>query len=139
MTSPYSNKSQIYYDAAVELMNGSGNYSPIPHIAYYCCILQMFHIWYVEKKKTQIDLQRLPDGSYTKDVHKQLANNFKLFVIEKYKKTDRTKEGIFVTKLGALKKLRVKADYENKSISRDDSQKAIDLCDVLLDILKGVI
>ena len=139
MRSQYSEKSQIYYDAAVDLMKGSGYYSPIPHIAYYSCMLRMFHIWYVEKQMSEIYLKILPDGSYTKDVHNQLANQFKLLVIERYKKTDVTKGRIFEKHLGDLKKLRVKADYKNESISSDDSKKAIDLCDVILTILKSLI
>lgn len=99
----------------------------------------MFHIWYVEKQMSEIDLKKLPDGSYTKDVHNQLANQFKLLVIERYKKTDVTKGRIFEKHLGDLKKLRVKADYKNESISSDDSKKAIDLCDVILTILKSLI
>lgn len=139
MRSQFSEKSQIYYEAAVELMDGKGNYSPIPHIAYYCCMLRMFHIWYVEKQRSEIELKRLPDGSYTKDVHNQLANQFKLFVIEKYKKSDAAKGGIFIKNLADLKTLRVKADYKNESISHDDCRKAIDYCDVVLTILKSLI
>ena len=139
MRSQYSDKSQIYYDAAVELMDGKGNFSPIPHITYYCCMLRMFHIWYVEKQKSEIDLQRTEDGSYTKEVHNQLANNFKNFVAEKYKRIDITMASDFAKKLGALKKLRVKADYKKESISYQDSWKAIELCDSILKILKSLI
>ena len=139
MSIQYCEKSQIYYDSLLDLMKGSGYYSPIPHIAYYSCMLRMFHIWYVEKQMSEIDLKILPDGSYTKDVHNQLANQFKLFVIKRYKKTDVTKGRIFERHLGDLKKLRVKADYKNETISSDYSKKAIDLCDEILTLLKSLI
>lgn len=139
MTSKYRNKSDIYHDAAVELIEGDGFYSPIPHIAYYSCLLLMFHIWYVEKHHSITELQTKDNGEYTNKVHVILANKFKLMVIEKFKKADKGKGDEFEKKLGALKTLRVKADYSNEDITRNECQKAIELSEHIIKTLNSLI
>ena len=90
MNSKYRNKSEIYHDAAVELIKGDYLFSPIPHIAYYSCLLLMSHIWFVEKQHSITELQTKDNGEYTNKVHVILANKIKELVIENFKKTDVT-------------------------------------------------
>lgn len=139
MTSKYRNKSEIYHDAAVELIKGDSLFSPIPHIAYYSCLLLMFHIWYVEKHHSITELQIKDNGEYTNKIHVILANKIKDLVIENFKKTDKTIGVEFGNKLAKLKKLRVKADYQDEDITREDSRNAIEISEKILKTLKSLI
>ena len=135
MNSKYRNKSEIYHDAAVELIKGDYLFSPIPHIAYYSCLLLMSHIWFVEKQHSITEMQTKDNGEYTNKVHVILANKIKELVIENFKKTDVTIGDEFGKKLAKLKKLRVKADYKDEDITKEDSQKAIEISERILSIL----
>ena len=135
MNSKYRNKSEIYHDAAVELIKGDYLFSPIPHIAYYSCLLLMSHIWFVEKQHSITELQTKDNGEYTNKVHVILANKIKELVIENFKKTDVTIGDEFGKKLAKWKKLRVKADYKDEDITKEDSQKAIEISERILSIL----
>ena len=95
----------------------------------------MSHIWFVEKQHSITELQTKDNGEYTNKVHVILANKIKELVIENFKKTDVTIGDEFGKKLAKLKKLRVKADYKDEDITKEDSQKAIEISERILSIL----
>ena len=67
MISNYTNKSELYLDAADALMKSQdGHYAVVPHTTYYSCLLYMEHICYVVKGKTENDIRPIKkDGSKT--------------------------------------------------------------------------
>ncbi len=137
MTSNYTNKSELYLDAADALMKSQdGHYAVVPHTTYYSCLLYMEHICYVVKGKTENDIRPIKkDGSKT-SLHVGLSKYIKKVLGQSTKRNAHRDLTAFTEKFIVLQKLRVKADYKNESISWNDSQKAFQLANDILGILK---
>lgn len=137
MTSNYKNKSELYLDAADALISTQGGqYAVVPHTAYYSCLLYMQHICYVVKGKTENDIRPIVNNKQM-DLHAGITTYIKSELGKSTKRNAYKDEKDFVEKYTVLKKLRVKADYKNESVSLDDSQKAFQLAKEILLILKG--
>ena len=136
MSSNYKNKSELYLDAADTLISAQrGQYAVVPHTTYYSCLLYMEHICYVANGKTEKDIRPIINGKQI-DLHTGLSRYIK-YVLGKSTKPYAHKDlNGFVEMYTDLKKLRVKADYLDESISWDDSQKAFQLANDILGILK---
>lgn len=136
MTSNYKNKSELYLDAADTLIQSQeGQFAVVPHTTYYSCLLYMEHICYVVKGKTEGDIRPLINDK-RQNLHVAITNYIKKELGKSTKRNAYKDLNDFVAKITDLKKLRVKADYENEYISSDDSQKAFQLANDILGILK---
>lgn len=132
----YKNRSELYLDAAEVLLNdGNGRYAVVPHSAYYSCLLLMEHICYIGKGFKDIDVRPIVNEVQT-NLHVGLRNcivselNKPAYPFRDYRDFDK--------KFQLLKRLRVKADYENENVSLDDCQKAVSLAKDILVILKEI-
>ena len=136
MTSNYKNKSELYLDAADTLIsNQRGQYAVVPHSAYYSCFLYMEHVCYVVNGKKEKEIRPIINKKQI-DLHVGLSNYIKKELGKSTKPNSDRDINDFSKKYTDLKKLRVKADYKNESISWNDSQKAFQLANDILDILK---
>ena len=136
MTSNYTNKSELYLDAADTLIsNQRGQYAVVPHSAYYSCLLYMEHVCYVVNGKKEKEIRPIINKKQI-DLHVGLSNYIKKELGKSTKPNSDRDINDFSKKYTDLKKLRVKADYKNESISWNDSQKAFQLANDILDILK---
>lgn len=136
MTSNYKNKSELYLDAADTLIsNQRGQYAVVPHSAYYSYLLYMEHVCYVVNGKTEKEIRPIINKKQI-DLHVGLSNYIKKELGKSTKPNSDRDINDFSKKYTDLKKLRVKADYKNESISWNDSQKAFQLANDILDILK---
>ena len=136
MTSNYKNKSELYLDAADTLISTQGGqYAVVPHTAYYSCLLYMQHICYVVKGKTENDIRPIINQKQI-DLHVGITNYIKSELGNSSKRNAYKDAKDFVAKYTVLKKLRVKADYKDETISLGDSQKAFLLAKDILVILR---
>lgn len=136
MTSYYKNKSELYLDAADALMKSqNGHYAVVPHTAYYSCLLLIEHKCYIDDKKTEDDIRPEVNG-VRPALHEALIGYMKCELSKSTKQYAYRDMKDFTSKITDLKKLRVKADYKNESVSFDDSRKSLELANDILDILK---
>ena len=136
MTSNYKNKSELYLDAADTLVKlQQGQYAVVPHSAYYSCLLYMEHVCYVVNRKTEKGIRPIINDKQI-NLHVGLSSFIEKELGKSTKPNSNKDVNDFSKKYTDLKKLRVKADYKNESISWNDSQKAFQLANDILDILK---
>jgi len=126
------NKSEINLVAA-ELLNKQYLYPAVVHCAYYSCLQLMRHIWINQMGKSLQELGVLTrnsrDGS-----HEVLINQIKMF-LKSLSLDDRS----FNNSITQLKKLRIKADYDDVSIDSSISSNSISLSKSTQTILKKVV
>lgn len=127
-----SNKSDLLL-TATSYLHDKGFYPAVAHCSYYSCYQRLKHIWLYDMRRTEQELSSQKGNNYRIGSHNflinEIYNHFKL----NCKNCDyRT----FYTSIISLKKLRVKADYENSLFDYDDSRKSKILCNTILSILK---
>jgi len=130
--SSYKNKSSIY-SLAAEKMHNQNLYPTVPPLVYYSCFLLMQHICYIEKQHTENTLRALPESGMLHGIHEVMINYFKMLLNQQNKRVELLE---FYTKISQLKRLRIKADYKNCDIAYTESQKAIELSNDVINILK---
>ncbi len=113
-------KSEINLCAA-ELLHKQCFYPPVVHCAYYSCFQLMKHIWLYSIGNSENELKALNKNS-KEGSHEVLINQIKLFVKDK-SRNDRD----FNNEILQLKRLRVRADYDDNSIDSDKSSNSINL------------
>lgn len=139
MTSIYSNKSVLFMSAAEDINNDANNgyYLVVPHCAYYSCLLFMKHLCY---KKFAIN----NENEMKNEVDSTLHGSHEIMIGYVRKRMtqsctsimDKKKVVEFANKIGQLKKLRTKADYEEVTITSTQSSQAIELAKDVRNILK---
>lgn len=114
------NKSDINLIAA-ELLHKQSYYPSVVHCAYYSCVQLMKHTWLYIMKKSNEDLINLSNHT-SEGSHELLINQIRSF-IKANSQDDRT----FNRDILQLKRLRVRADYEDLMIDYEISEKSITL------------
>ena len=138
MMSCYSNKSELFLSAAEMINEKSCFYPAVPHGAYYSCILLMRHICCVKfgKKENEIRNEVNPTLHGT---HEIMAEFVRLKMVEKaHNHDEREKAKLFISKIGQLKRIRVRADYGNVDITSTQSSQSISLAKDVLKLLKAM-
>lgn len=126
------NKSDLLL-AATDYLHDKGFYPAVAHCSYYSCYQKIKHIWLYDMRRTEFDLSSQNGNSYRIGSHNFLINEIYYHIKINCNNYDyRT----LYTSILSLKKLRVKADYENSSFDYDDSRKSKILCHTILSILK---
>lgn len=130
--SRHKNKSGLFEAAAGVLMS-QYQYLPVPHSAYYSCYQLLKHIWLYKLNKTEEELQAQISLNGAKASHEYLINQIIPFVTDPH---DLRARRDFRNKLTQLKALRTQADYTDISVDRVFAEKAIDLMNDLLRVLR---
>ena len=139
MMSIYTNKSDLFMSAAEDINNDTNKcyFLVVPHSAYYSCLLLMKHLCY---KKFGIN----NENEMKNDVDSTLHGSHEIMIGYVRKRMtqsctsimDKKKVVEFANKIGQLKKLRTKADYEEVTITSTQSSQAIELAKDVRNILK---
>jgi uncharacterized protein (UPF0332 family) len=122
------NKSEINLTAA-ELLHKNNLYPSVVHCAYYSCVQLMRHIWTNKMGKTFDELSVLTKNS-KEGSHELLINKVKTFL-----RSESLDDRAFNNSILQLKKLRVKADYEDEQIDSTISHNSISLSNATIKIL----
>lgn len=130
--SRYKNKSGLFENATGVLMSNY-QYLPIPHSAYYSCYQLLKHIWLYKLNRTEEELQTQISLNGAKASHEYLINQIIPLVTDS---RDLRARRDFSNKLTQLKTLRTQADYTDISVDRVFAEKAIDLMNDLLRVLR---
>ncbi len=128
-------KSQENFEAGLELL-ATSKYNSSIHCFYYSCY-QLIVDFFFEKLKwdqQRIDqnLKKTPRGS-----HNSIINNF-ISIIEKENSIGNLETREFRIKIFYLKKVRIKADYFQDKIPKQESEKVKDISEEILNTLKGI-
>lgn len=127
-----SNKSDLLL-SATNYLHDNGFYPAVAHCSYYSCYQKLKHIWLYDMRRTEQELSSQKGNNYRIGSHNFLINEIYNHIKLNCKNCDyRT----FYTSIISLKKLRVKADYENSLFDYDDSRKSKILCNTIISILK---
>lgn len=129
----YLNKSELFQGAAHKLHDDSC-YLPVGHCAYYACHQRIRYIWSDVLDHSFSDLAQLTGAG--RGVHEVLNNKIALFIKET-QPIGSSDFREFQSKIGQLKKLRTKADYEDEDFLSNDSAKALALSAAIIKILKN--
>ena len=138
--SKYINKSDLLMSAAEDINNDINKcyFLVVPHSAYYSCFLLMEHLCYKvfgvnNKNEIKNSVDSTQHGSHEimiTYVHNKMIQAC-TSIEDKHKAMD------FASKIGQLKKLRTKADYEEEDITYTHSCKALELAKEVRSILKS--
>ena len=101
------------------------------HCSYYACVQLMLHMLYSHFSMNETDIEVDMRHSSKKTMHVWLI---KIFFDKISSKPDKR---TFNSKINQLKGLRVKADYENVSISDEDASKSFQYSKEIIVILKN--
>ena len=124
------NKSEINFLAA-EMLHKNSLYPSVIHCSYYSTFQLMKFIWLEKMEKDENELRSLSNKSSDKGSHEVLINE-----IVRWLATKGANSRDFNNKIGMLKKLRRKADYENTQIDIQISSDSIKLCKETSGILR---
>jgi uncharacterized protein (UPF0332 family) len=124
------NKSEINLLAA-EMLHGNSLYPSVIHCSYYSTFQLMKFIWLEKMGKDENELRSLSNKSSDKGSHEVLINEIVMWLA-----TKGANSRDFNNKIGILKKLRRKADYENTQIDIQISSDSIKLCKETIGILR---
>lgn len=128
-----STKSDLLLTAS-KYLHDMGFYPAVAHSSYYSCYQKLKHIWLHDMRKTESELASQKGNSYRIGSHNFLINEIYSHLKLNCEHCDyRT----FYTSILSLKKLRVKADYEDSLFDYNDSKKSRLLCHTILSILKS--
>jgi uncharacterized protein (UPF0332 family) len=128
---PLRSKSEMNL-ASASLLHKNDYYAPAVHCAYYGMLQLIKHIlihkYGISQDQLATSIQNEPTGS-----HNYMLNQVAIRISEKNNKRK------FNELIGQLKRLRVKADYEDCMMYINDSQNAINLSNEIVVILKPII
>jgi hypothetical protein len=133
--SDLQNKSDIYMESA-KILSDKSLYPPVAHCSYYACYQRIKHLWLYKMGKTEADLYSLCRTRSSEGSHEVLINE-----IVKYIKTSETVNNLSDSRvlnsyIGQLKKLRHRADYEDKNFDYTSCSSALSLSNDIIPILK---
>ena len=128
------NKSNIFNDAA-KLLHEKCWYPAVAHGAYYSCYQLSKHIWLHKMKKTQRELDILC-SSTNRGSHEVLYNEIRNHIKNSNRTDCYNHMRNYYNKIVQLKKLRVKADYDDENFDISASNNSILLSDNIIAILK---
>lgn len=114
------NKSEVNLSAA-EFLHDACLYPSVVHCAYYSCIQLMKHIYLYSMGKTEAELRNLAN-SPKEGSHEVLINQIRNFINSKSIDVRAYNRDIL-----QLKRLRVRADYEDVLIDFSKSSESISL------------
>ncbi|MDR0864275.1 MAG: hypothetical protein LBO74_05005 [Candidatus Symbiothrix sp.] len=134
MMSNLQNKSDILTDAA-KFLHDKGWYPAVAHGAYYGCYQLSKHIWLHKMRKTQQELDMLCSSGKIGS-HEVLINEVRNFMRDSKKTDCNNHMSDYYRLIGQLKRLRVKADYDDEIFDSSASRNAISLSDTIIPILK---
>ncbi len=135
MESKLKNKSEILHETAKILHDGN-LYVGVAHAAYYSCYQMLKHIWLHSMSKTESELGE-NISMRRKGSHEYLLNAIVMYIENRdVEAKGRGDYRIVRENISQLKRLRVKADYEDVDFSCEDSKRSITLSDKILPILK---
>ncbi len=117
-----------------QMLHDEGLYAAVAHGAYYSCFQQVKHFWLYDMGKTEKDLEDLQRQNKA-GVHVVLINEVTMYLNSNTSLNGRA----FSNEMVQLKRLRVKADYENCKFDKDDSTKSLKLSAKIIAILKQII
>lgn len=133
--SDLQNKSDIYLESA-KVLYGKNYYSPVAHCSYYACYQRIKHLWLYKMGKTEADLDALCKAKFREGSHEVLINEIVKFVKNSTIVNNQSDSRVLNSNLGQLKKLRTKADYEDKNFDSASSSSALSLSNDIIPILK---
>jgi hypothetical protein len=129
-----SNKSEINVEAA-KLLNDKNLYSSVAHCVYYACYQKIKHIWLHKLQKTEQELVNLGNNKPTMGSHEILINEIGTFIKKSNAKNFLDDFRVYNNNILQLKKLRIKADYEDTIFDAKDSSDSLDLSNKIILIL----
>ena len=116
---------------AAELLHKNSLYASVVHCSYYSSFQMMKHLWLVKMGKTEDEL-RTANLNTNEGSHEVLINKIIVYL----KNSTSLNHREFHSKIGQLKKLRKKADYDNIQIDISLSNESINLSKASSGILK---
>ena len=119
-------------------LHDNNDYICVPHAAYYACMQLIMFIWYYKLNKTEAELHQLSSHNNQKS-HNVLRNYAIQFIIQSNRSSAKMDSTIVRDKMGQLKSLRNRYDYEELEISYNDSKKATDYADDIIKTIKKYI
>ena len=135
MNSQLQNKSDMNLDSA-KFLHDKAYYPPVAHCSYYACYQQIKHIWLHTLNKSEKDLDALCQQNFRKGSHEVLINQIVRFIKNSSNPNNTADSRIINNELLQLKKIRVKADYEDKIFDSTDSSKSLTLTSKIIPVLK---
>lgn len=133
MKTSYQSKQGQMLSTAKEL-HKNDDYLCVPHCAYYACLQLVQYFWYYVKHKTDADLQDSPAGN-----HNLLNGEFSSYLISLNTTEAKFDYSRFNNKINDLKRFRIKADYTENTIFKNDSERAIAYAEEVIKILNKYI
>ncbi len=121
-------KSNQNYKAGLDFCESDKNHCTAVHCAYYSCLQMMIHILITLSGKKEIDIY----GSARNDGHSHLY--FIREVSNLIEKRNRSLVMLY-NKINDLKDFRVKSDYKNIQIAKTDSNRAMEMAQIIRDLL----
>ncbi len=115
------------------MLHKNSLYPSVIHCAYYSTFQLMKFIWLEKMGKDENELRKLSKNSSDKGSHEVLINEIVRFLASKG-----ANSRDFNNKIGILKKLRRKADYENIQIDFELSSNSIVLSKETSGILRMI-
>ena len=137
--SKYTNKSDLLMSAAEDINNDINKcyFLVVPHSAYYSCFLFMKHLCYkVFAVKNENEIKNSVDSTQHGSHEIMITYVHNKMIQSCTSIEDKQKVVEFANKIGQLKKLRTKADYEEVDITSTQSNQAIELAQDVRNILK---
>ena len=129
------NKSDINIEAS-KLLDEKNLYSSVAHCAYYACYQRLKHIWLYKFHKSEDELDALGRTKPHSGSHEILINQIVLWIQESSKVNKSDDYRVLNSTILQLKRLRIKADYEDSIFDSSKSRKAIELSNDIIPILK---
>ena len=129
----YQDKQSQMLSTAKEL-HKNDDYLCVPHCAYYSCLQLLQYFWYYVKKKTDKDLQSAREGN-----HNLLNGEFSKYLLSLNTPDAKYDYQRFSSKINDLKEFRVKADYKEITIFKNNSEQVIAYAEEIIKILKKYI
>lgn len=129
-----SNKSEINADAA-KLLNDKDLYPAVAHCAYYACYQKIKHIWLHKQGKTELELEILGRSKPRIGSHEVLINEIGSFIKDRKLRNFTEDYRNYNNNILQLKRLRIKADYEDSIFDSINSSKSISLSDSIISVL----
>ncbi len=129
------NKSEILLESA-KLLDGKNYYPPVAHCSYYACYQLIKHLWLYKMGKSDADLGVLCKSSPREGSHEVLINQIAKHIKASSLPNKENDFRVLNNKIGQLKKLRTKADYEDSNFDSVGSTSALSLSNEIIPILK---
>lgn len=129
-----SNKSEINIEAA-KFLNDKNLYSSVAHCVYYACYQKIKHIWLYKLQKTEHELVNLSKNKQKMGSHEILINEIGTFIKTSNSKNYLDDFRVYNNNILQLKKLRIKADYNDTVFDAKDSSDSLNLSNKIIPIL----